>query len=634
MPTPAQASGRAFDVLLSSLGPNGEVSVATALEAFALSVAPLPGVKPPGGSLAGIDADAAVTWIGQVWPELSADQRSAIDVALAPLADPFRTAGATGHAVLASWGSQTAAADLDCGLFHADPAVTPEPVSDSVRPYLDMMRTASTTIDGHLHRPAPARLAVCLVPDGVMAGPALTRLFDAEHAQVGLPASCAVYLNAGALGDIEAGGDLGYLMAFETYLCFARTADPAETIASSTARHVPSWALGGSAAWAAATVATEVFGGAGTRLNDLWVAYLTAPEQGLSQRWTDAIGLFAQVDADKPSAWDVLDQVVLGADSIDSFYAATARRDSFIERWAAGYFRDASRGADWDIVGPGIPTDTPEAGSIEVGNGEQQEMAAPAMAVATADLSTSADVTVLAGNHLRAHDGVQDLHAVRNQAYCTKDGGGDACACPDGTPGAGRPPLPPLGTEVKLALTGMEFSGTATISGLSLDEYCGPQPSASPDTGIWSMVFWSPDLGDSYPPILAAYTCDGLRSTWKAIYLPSIDGLTRTFELPFGDDPVAHLDIHRDIPPSKQSPATVLEYSVDFELVTTADPPVIQVTGTKTESQGGTTWVFRPREFGSDAPLVLLNVSLETQLTPYPTYQHPFRAQALAECGQ
>ena len=78
----------------------------------------------------------------------------------------------------------------------------------------------------------------------------------------------------------------------------------------------------------------------------------------------------------------------------------------------------------------------------------------------------------------------------------------------------------------------------------------------------------------------------------------------------------------------------VLDYSVDFELVTTVDPPVIQVTGTKTETQQDTTWVLRPREFGSDAPLVLRNASLETQLKPYPAYQHPFRAQALAECGQ
>jgi hypothetical protein len=150
---------------------------------------------------------------------------------------------------------------------------------------------------------------------------------------------------------------------------------------------------------------------------------------------------------------------------------------------------------------------------------------------------------------------------------------------------------------------------------------------------LWSMVFWSPDQGDSAPPLLVAYTCQGLLSTWKAIYLPSLSGLTRTFELPFGDRQVVHQDLHYDIPPAKLSPATTLDYALDFELDTTAQPPVVRVTGTKTEGQGGQTWVFPPREFGSDAPLVLKNVSLETQLTPYPDYQHPFRAHALTECG-
>ena len=51
---------------------------------------------------------------------------------------------------------------------------------------------------------------------------------------------------------------------------------------------------------------------------------------------------------------------------------------------------------------------------------------------------------------------------------------------PAGTPGAGRPPLPLLGTEVKLALTGMEWTATAEIRGISLEEYCGPAPSVTP----------------------------------------------------------------------------------------------------------------------------------------------------------
>ena len=39
------------------------------------------------------------------------------------------------------------------------------------------------------------------------------------------------------------------------------------------------------------------------------------------------------------------------------------------------------------------------------------------------------------------------------------------------------PPLPALGMESKLALTGMEFGATATISGMSLEDYCGAEPS-------------------------------------------------------------------------------------------------------------------------------------------------------------
>jgi hypothetical protein len=227
-------------------------------------------------------------------------------------------------------------------------------------------------------------------------------------------------------------------------------------------------------------VATELFGGAGDRLSEPWARYLTEPHVSLFQRTSDAIGFFAQVDQNQPTAWSVLDEALLAGDSLDAFYAATGRRQSFTDQWAAGYFRDASRGADWDIVGPGIPSDTAEAGSIEVANGESQDMAAPAMAVATADLSTSADITVLAGNHLRVHDGVQDLKDVRNQAYCTREGGSGACACPKGSPGAGRPALPPLNPEAKLALTGMEFTGSATIQGISLEDYCGPQPTPEP----------------------------------------------------------------------------------------------------------------------------------------------------------
>jgi hypothetical protein len=607
-----------------------------ALQAFSLAVAPLPGVILPSGTRSNLDASLAVNWVSEVWDQLSAEQQSAIERALEAMPDPYRDSGersaSPANLTLVSWHPVTAASDPNCGLFQANPDDVPTGIPQSVQGYVDMMKNAAGAIARHLDRPSLQKLAVCLMPSGILSAPALTRLFDAEHTQLGMPVSCSIFLNADTVTTLD-DGDLGYLMAYETFNCFAATADPSETLASFGTRKIAPWVRGGAAAWAGATVAVELFGGAGGRLNELWTSYLTEPQVTLYQRTNDAIGFFAQADQNQPSAWNVLDDALLAGDSLDSFYAVTGRRQSFIDQWAAGYFRDASRGPDWDISGPEIPGDTAEAGSIEVANGESQEMAATALSVATADLSTSADITILAGNHLRVHDGVQDIKDVRNQAYCTKEGGPDACACPAGSPGAGRPPLPRLNVEAKLALTGAEVGGTATILGMSLEDYCGSQPTPEPNGGPWSFVFWSPDLGDSAPPLMAAYTCDGLASTWKVIFLPGGSFMEWAFELPFGENLVIHQDKHYDIPADKQSNAQGLDYALDFALDTTGDSPVIRVTGTKTESEGSQSRVFPPGEFSSKNPLELKNVPLETQLQPYPQYQHPFRAQALAECG-
>ena len=485
-PSSTMPDPTAFDSVIAMLGPEGEVSPEMALQAFALAVAPLPGVTPPAGPNEWPDADAAVAWVSQVWDQLTESQQTAIDRALDSMPDPFSDSGAASASAagvtLAAWQPATAIAERDCGL--SGPGAVDADNSLAVRPYLEMMKDAAESIAGHLRRPSLPKLAVCLVSAQTLAGPSLTRVYDAESARVGLPASCSIFLNADIVGGL--GDDLGYLMSFNTFLCFSTTADPAESLASSRARNVRSWVLGGTAAWAGATVASEVFGAAGgDHLAEVWSSYLMEPGTDLYLRTASAIGFLSQVDQDLPSAWDVIDEMLLGADGLESFYAATGRRQSFIDLWAGGYFRDASRGPDWDIVGPGITTDTAEAGSIEVANGATEEMAAPEMAVAIADLTTSADVTILAGNHLRVHDGTQDLKDVRNQAYCTGQGSSSGCICPQGTPGSGRPPLPPLGLESKLALTGVEFGGTATIRGMSLEEYCGslasPEPSSAHD---------------------------------------------------------------------------------------------------------------------------------------------------------
>jgi len=504
----------AFDQVIAMLGPEGDVSPEMAVQAFALAVAPIPGVTPPEGPNQWPEADAAVAWVLQVWDQLPTSQQTSIEQALAGMRDPFsenESPNSGAGITLAAFRPMTATAKQECGLFGPEEADTDVPMA--VLPLLDMMTEAAGSIAGHLGRASLPKLAVCLVPTGTLAGPSLTRVYDAESARIGLPASCSIFLNADIVGGL--GDDLGYLMAFNTFLCFSTTADPDESLASFRARNVRSWVLGGTAAWAAATVASEMFGAAGgEHLAEVWSSYLTEPGTSLFLRTTSAIGFLSQVDQDLPSAWDVIDGMLLGVDGLDSFYAATGRRQSFIDQWAAGFFRDASRGPEWDIVGPGIPTDTAEASAIEVANGEHQEMVATSYATSIADLSTSADITNVASTHLRIHDGVQDLKNVQNQAYCTREGGSDACACPTGTPGAGRSPLPALNPEAKLAVTGMEFGATAEIRGISLEEYCGPQPEG--DGATYRLDSPASYSGGPSHVLVDAQTCGSLSGPWQA----------------------------------------------------------------------------------------------------------------------
>src|SRR6185369_10289663 len=111
---------------------------------------------------------------------------------------------------------------------------------------------------------------VCLVPAATLSANVLTRPFDAEQAQLGLPASCTVFINSDSIAGIEEAGDLGFVMALETFTCFQVTADPTETLAAFHARVIRPWVLQGTAVWAGATVAAELFGGAGNAVSEPW----------------------------------------------------------------------------------------------------------------------------------------------------------------------------------------------------------------------------------------------------------------------------------------------------------------------------------------------------------------------------
>ncbi len=82
--------------MLAGIEPDGTVSTNTALEAFALVLGPVPGVRVPSGTKTPIgDGGEAIRWTLGHWNELDAAQRTAVQQALA--GKPIVAAGGHGR---------------------------------------------------------------------------------------------------------------------------------------------------------------------------------------------------------------------------------------------------------------------------------------------------------------------------------------------------------------------------------------------------------------------------------------------------------------------------------------------------------------------------------------------------------
>jgi hypothetical protein len=599
VPTEAAASDpSAWEQVLEQIDPDGSVTAETALEAFSLAFGPLPGVTVPVGPLVTIQSGSgAIRWLVGHWNEITDAQRAEA-VRLVPELAGVR-------------GTRSSAPRRADGLPENGGAVA------TVRPatyYAVLAQTMADEIQAHTHLTLTLTLfaeegrtqnAKALADAGV---------YNAQGGTDGEAAKCIITVSP--LGAALSGEKLEMTIAHEVWHCYQAQIRGMDWYY---AQPTPTWLIEGQAEWVGDALRPGV-------TDQWWQAYIKKPERALFRRSYDAIGFYAHLMQAQINTWDVLVLMVQADDDNASRYKASgATSDQFLDTWASGYFREVAIGPAWEFEGPGLP-DSGEAVPLllSVANGTAPLFASPSYANAIYVLVSSADIVEFSvDGHARLGDpGTGQEYVLQGSAFCTKVGG---CTCPPGTEFAGAPPNR-LSAQSHLAITGGSSGTHGIVTGHALEEYCH-------GGNAWSMIFWSPDLGDSAPPLMVAYTCDGLVSTWKVIHLPGGGDLEEVFDLPFGDGPTVHRDFHYDVPASKQSNAQSLDYALDFTLDPNANPPVITVSGTKTVSEGVQSQMLAPREFGSVEPLQLKNVALETQLEPYPKYQHPFRAQALAECG-
>ena len=244
-------------------------------------------------------------------------------------------------------------------------------------------------------------------------------------------------------------------------------------------------AVGGASAW----VGEQAVGGSTHWGSKFWPPYLTETRR-LFERNYSAIGFFAHLAESDVDPWSLFDKLFAAAvnpgplgmtPSQRAYYVAVeAAGERFLDSWPSGCTggRISVRPGH---PGAGITGDACPIGPIAFG--VPLQVADGANAVASIDLVTM-DVIHLtvsegrANGLLRTADGAE--HKLVDGDLCAMDGG---CACPPGVRGAKAALKTIKPGKAYLALTGHVPDQRSTaagsqveISGLQIDEYCGPVP--------------------------------------------------------------------------------------------------------------------------------------------------------------
>jgi hypothetical protein len=582
-----------------------------------------------------LDGSGPLRWMQSVWNELPVAQRDAVSAVLEAARDPFMPADADATVATVAPGT----APLPTGRVHLarrprvaepilettgcvrfDSGTAIDPVPDIVQPFVATYLAMDDEFQGELQRASVSKLGLCAFTSTQVSASVFGRVFGAAGDRTTVPDHCVVYFNpdkTAGLDDTQLAMRIGYA----ALQCFIATAQTGGTVDDFYTSANGAWYIEGAAMWATAAAATRVVGGTGKDLDEWWNTYLSSPQHALTDRLYDALGFFAQLQSADDGLWTRLDAVFASRSTPQAWAAAQATGD-LRDTWASGYFRDSSR-TDWNIEGPGVTDTVPEIATLTVTNETSAPpFSAPELAVGVAMVESTADlIHVTSDGILRISDGRADLTGVIDHYFCTRSGGD--CTCPEGSRPLSGPPQA-LASPIDVGLSGGRRAATAGFAGLTIEEFCNT-PAAS-----WSFAVFQ---NGSVAPGLAGYTCDGLASTWHVIFGAGSPQLERTFDLAFSPSATTvHNDLVYDFPADNQSPPVHVEWRLDYTLDSAAEPPTIVVSGTQHETPEGGSEVVFPTNFGTGDGITLVNVTLPTLLAGH-GYNHPFLAQAAADCG-
>jgi hypothetical protein len=437
------AKGSSWQKVLAEIPPDGQVSKQTALQAFALALGPLPGVKVPSGTHVPIrDGGEVVRWVFGHWSELSPAQQTAVQKALA--GTPITDAGGHGRAF-------------------------PRKAS-KVTTVVDEMLARYDGPLGHLSIPVNVSY-IAAAPQKQPDAAAIAWPLNASDGETGTAAKCDVQITP--LGATETGSDFEMYIAHELFHCY-------EGIWMGLDRYYSpggSWAMEGAATWAGYNVAPEL----PTDPANWYFTWVATASKPLFAREHDAVGFFGQVAQWSVDLWPLFPKFFKTVGDVAEYHVlADANADKFLDAWGPGYWLSPSAGPAWRIEGKAAPPPGAyysKAGNIKVGDGSSVPVTAAPYTVALYTGSPIADVTeVQVSGHGRLADvSGFDSTELTDTFLCTKTDG--ECTCPsdnDDTNGSNGLPASIQKVDVPLimGLTGATGGTKGTVTGMSLDKWC------------------------------------------------------------------------------------------------------------------------------------------------------------------
>jgi hypothetical protein len=486
--TPPRAQlSPAWTAVLNQIGPNGEVSLATALQAYSLVFGPLPGVPAPAsdGGLIG-SGTLAVEMILQHYHDLTPAQQQAVLQRLGltvPASAAISAPGAARVAALAQAPAGLGAQEGPATTLAPTPTpTTTQVVTDpsGMGPYRAMINAFIPQYDSFLAftYTLPTELAFDTPLKPAVEGWADP--VDAQGGMVGTAVRCRIYLNP--VVNTYSLEQQRFVIGHELFHCYQ--AAIMGTIPAVYA--APKWLIEGSAQWAGATVSGAT--AAVPEVQATWFWWLGHPDIPLFKWSWPAMGFFSLLNQVGISPWKVLPAMLLsqvkGSDNLTAYQAGTqSAPQKVLDAWASSYERAPTLGSDWDLTGPGmVPASTyggPPIQTVTLGNGPIPTIAAAPFTELDEDLTAQVDVLqVHISGTSRLHDSASfERVTSADGSYCTKQGG---CACPPGSAYQG-PALPQLTGLVHLAATGGPQGANGTVSGLTLQQFCKKQkPTSAP----------------------------------------------------------------------------------------------------------------------------------------------------------